>query len=122
MKPYYTIPGTRCIADLSRVGDARWHVHRINVPREDRGKGYGSELLRWVCYDADRWGVELELIPTPSGGLTAGQLVEWYKRHGFQWAGRPMHSMMLRSPTRRLQIASEAEVFIEHICPSSEEQ
>ena len=58
-------------------------LNRINVPKEFRGQGYASRLLREVCEAADREGAYIELSILPSGGLGFSQLNRWYKRYGF---------------------------------------
>jgi GNAT superfamily N-acetyltransferase len=77
-----------CIADLSppeRSFCAHWHIHRINVPWEYRGKGYGTQILNDITNDADRDGITLCLVPVPSAEWSKKTLVDWYKRHGFVW-------------------------------------
>lgn len=57
------------------------------------GKGFGGQVLRWLCRLADECGVSLHLIvgrparlgpPYPND--TA--LADWYRRHGFVASGR----------------------------------
>jgi len=100
MKNAYSIhlaehPGRICIADLSEpplLDPTAWWIHRINVPTQVRGRGYGTTLLGLIIFDADAEGVELALTPLATGGLTKMQLRDWYLRHGFVWVKEPdMH-------------------------------
>lgn len=85
-----------CIADLVELpghasGRSVFLITRINVPEKVRGQGWGSNLLRMICSDANQEGVVLEVHPTPSGGLNMTQLLRWYRRYGFEGhAGVPM--------------------------------
>lgn len=91
MKSCYTlrVPESRkpCILDLSEHGlfyeGVTW-IHRINVPKEARGNGYGSQLLQQLLDDADAEGVTLGLEIGPSDGLGYEELEAWYMRRGFQ--------------------------------------
>jgi ribosomal protein S18 acetylase RimI-like enzyme len=73
------------IADLSHGFDGTdsWYIHRINVPRQFRGQGYGSKLLKEITFDADNENVELRLDINPSDGLHLNQLRDWYERYEF---------------------------------------
>lgn len=96
MKEVYLDLETRSIADLVEVsGDLQYHlgegltgtiwmITRINVPASARGTGTGSKLLRRILDDADEEGVVLVLGVSPSGGLGARELRQWYSRYGFQ--------------------------------------
>jgi GNAT superfamily N-acetyltransferase len=77
----------RAIADLVSPGELtpNWTITRINVPKKERGKGYGSALLKQILADADAEGVTLQLEPTPSDGLDYDELVLWYVRYGFRF-------------------------------------
>jgi GNAT superfamily N-acetyltransferase len=52
-----------------------------------RGCGYGSAALLWLCDLADKHGAILSGVIEPMGNLrprlTAGQLRAWYRRNGF---------------------------------------
>ncbi len=49
-------------------------------------KGNGSKMLRMLCRFADEAGIRLylESVADPGGPLAGVQLVNWYKRYGFQ--------------------------------------
>lgn len=49
-----------------------------------RGKGYGSQLLKKVCEEADKCQRALVLIITPGNGLSFNELLGWYQRNGFE--------------------------------------
>ena len=54
-------------------------LHALNVPAEDRNKGYASQLLHDVCREADEHGLTLML------GVDGGEkLIAFYTRWGFQ--------------------------------------
>lgn len=86
MKTCYVLTDTRTIADLVAPGELteNWTVTRINVPREFRGQGNGTKILKLILADADREQITLQLEPSPSDGLDYDQLVVWYKCHGFK--------------------------------------
>jgi hypothetical protein len=71
-------------------------VHRLWAVT--RGSGAGSQILRILCELADLHGVEIVLRPLPFGAepfpMSAGQLRDWYHRHGFIGPGKNM----LRKP------------------------
>jgi len=103
MKTYYVIKEFWAIADLAAPQDviSEWTITRINVPPKFRGKGIGSQLLKLVLEDADKYGVNLVLEPYASGGLNGGllqgQLLDWYSRHGFSpWKD----GYLIRRPVR----------------------
>lgn len=88
---------TPCIADLSdmrgnsmlppnpanQIYDKCWWVHRINVPRDVRRRGLGTQLLQMILTDADSEGITLYLEVATSGDMTNDQLCQWYAKHGF---------------------------------------
>lgn len=86
MKTCYIDRNTRSIADLVAPGELfpTWVITRINVPREHRGKGHGSALLKRILVDADVEQVTLALEVFPSGPLDYDDLMYWYHRHGFR--------------------------------------
>lgn len=83
MKSCYVDPKSRAIADLIRLKEREWLLTRINVPFQNRGKGYASTLLKRVLYEADQEGITLTLEVIPSGNLDEQQLTAWYERNGF---------------------------------------
>lgn len=85
MRPVYMDMESRTIADLVEVSPNHYLITRINVPREVRGKGLASSLLKEIVEEADTEGATLEIHPVSSGGLTRKELVSWYMRHGFHW-------------------------------------
>jgi len=69
VKTQYAIrlgPHRAAVADVHPLGRCHW-ITRINVPREYRGRGYGTALLEQVLEDADREGVTLRLEINPYG-------------------------------------------------------
>ena len=59
---------------------------KLNVPTEDRKKGYATALLHKVCEQADEASVLLFINVQPYGDieLSKGQLEAWYRRFGFE--------------------------------------
>lgn len=88
-----TGPERLAVADLCDYFGHGLIVTRINVPREHRGRGIASEILREICREADAEGVRLCLEVSSSDGLDADQLRDWYERHGFSGSG-----VMIRMP------------------------
>lgn len=63
-------------------------ITRINVPKDFRGAGHASALLRQCTDAADSEHVRLFLEISPSDGLNYEQLEQFYMRHGFRrWKG-----------------------------------
>lgn len=84
MKATYIDKETHAIADVYDDPQSdKFIITRINVPKQHRKQGHGTRLLQRILDDADKEGVKLALFCAPSGGLTFRQLVNWYKRHGF---------------------------------------
>ena len=81
----YYDEATRSIVDLTDYYGLGLMMTRINVPRQHRGQGHGSALLKRVCEEADKDQVTLFLEVLPSGPLDYDQLVAWYERHGFKY-------------------------------------
>lgn len=96
MRTTYVDYEHRAVLDIWQVTEEGvYHISRINVPPEHRGKGIGSRLLDEACVDADREGVMLSLCLFPSGGLDYDQLKAWYERRGFV---EVMTDIMERTP------------------------
>jgi len=66
------------------VGMRMWVVSRVNVPAPFRRRGIATRLMGEVLEDADNEEVWLALWVNPYGDMTAEQLVDWYKRLGFE--------------------------------------
>lgn len=62
-------------------------ITKFHVLPADRGKGYGSELLRRLCVEADAADMRLWLTAEPfefdDGALGGSDLLVLYSRHGF---------------------------------------
>ena len=69
-------------------------ITRIFVPPEHQGQGYGSQVLKLVLDDADAEGIILYLTVNAYGALSAKQLRDWYRRHGFLRT----HGVFIRRP------------------------
>ena len=92
MKSTYTIPGMQfVIADTMPLREGEALITRMEVIREQRGKGHGRELLKAIIEDADRERITLhlyaDLYPDAGhsiGSLSQDDLRDWYQRYGFQ--------------------------------------
>ncbi|MFE9660315.1 GNAT family N-acetyltransferase [Streptomyces sp. NPDC005955] len=73
-------------------------ISEIAVWPEQRGKGWGSDLLAEVCHLADEERISLMLyVEAGPGGLSDEQLGEWYGRYGFLRCEND-ESVMVRFP------------------------
>jgi GNAT superfamily N-acetyltransferase len=61
-------------------------VEISNLQISKTGMGLGSKTLQNLTYQADRFGINLMLIPA-GDGLRRDRLIEFYKRFGFQEDG-----------------------------------
>ena len=96
---YFEELGPRHLAvlDIIILCDKRT-ISRINTPRDYRGKGVASRLLKQACADADAEGITLELAVSPSDGLGDDALHAWYSRHGFVSVPEISKFFMVRKP------------------------
>lgn len=83
--------------DLVEIGPEML-ITRIFVPYKYRGKGFASKLLKEVLEAADSDGVTLMLDISPSGGLEAEELRDWYLRNGFEQFSLAYRMSLLRKP------------------------
>ena len=92
-------PGAYALAHLMGFKDEHL-ITEVWVPAAYRGNGYGNRLMEKVTEAADEEGATLTLDPCPYGrpGVDPDRhdLVEWYGRHGFAYAGS--HDIMIRYP------------------------
>jgi GNAT superfamily N-acetyltransferase len=87
------------IADIYfDAGQQHWMIARINVPKEFRGLGHGSSLLRQICAEADQNQAVLALGISPSDGFTFRQLDTWYRRYGFNPVDGQNRAFRIRQP------------------------
>lgn len=60
------------------------HVHKIVVPKDKRGSGIGSTVMRGLTDIADKHKARTLLTPaTDFGGSSVKRLKSFYKGHGF---------------------------------------
>ena len=96
---YFEELGTCRLAVLDIIILCDKHIiSRINTPRDYRGKGVASRLLKQACADADAEGITLELAVSPSDGLGDDALHAWYSRHGFVSVPEISKFFMVRKP------------------------
>ena len=92
-------PCQLAILDVTAESDGKSaFINRVNVPRNFRGQGIATELLKECIAAAAAEGVTLKLWPSPSDGLNFEQLVAWYGQHGFV---RNSEGIWERKPTER---------------------
>ena len=62
-------------------------ITRVNVPVAHRARGHGRELMRRVIHQADQEGVTLwlEISAYPGALMQNAELVDWYRRRGFEY-------------------------------------
>ena len=72
------------IASISATPEF-YFLHFITVMPDDRGKGYGSIILKAICDKFNDKPIHLELDATSPLGLD--NLRAWYERHGFIYLG-----------------------------------
>lgn len=72
------------IASISTTPEF-YFLHFITVMPEDRGKGYGSLMLKAICDKFNDKPIQLEL--DASSPLGVDKLRAWYEKHGFVYLG-----------------------------------
>lgn len=107
--PHPFMPGSIWIDEYSitldvRIWDGKIWLSNILTNESERGKGYASKVLDSIIEIANKYKVELSLVPKPFGSkksLTKSNLIAWYKRHGF----KPIRNddMMIYSPSTKLE-------------------
>jgi predicted GNAT family acetyltransferase len=115
MHDCYYDPESNGIADLYYNQDHNvWILTRINIPKSERGKGYGTKLLKKILDHADRESAVIVLAVSASDGLANKQLCRWYARHGFRadenplWTGfKTMTPRIMRRDPQQLAPVTE---------------
>ena len=74
-------PGMKASASITRQGDIQ--LHKIEVPKEQRGKGIGSRFMKGLTKTADRQGRRITLSQQPERGHKK-KLDTFYQRFGFK--------------------------------------
>lgn len=69
--------------DLSGGGDKPLVVSRIELPKNMREQGIGTQIMREVLDYADKTGAQVALSPSSDFGGNKARLTEWYKSLGF---------------------------------------
>lgn len=82
MKGTYTDGPARAQGYFTR--NNRWYLADLWVPPLYRRQGRASDIMRWICADADAAHViiTLEVVPEPSG-IAYYELEEFYASFGF---------------------------------------
>ena len=87
------------MATGSRKTCKNFLVTRVNVPKEFRRKGIGTEMLNELISDAEKEGVTLYIEPNPypDVSMTKVELVKFYKKFGFKFIS--YNEYMKREPS-----------------------
>lgn len=69
--------------------DPYMNLDLIKTEKEARGQGYATKVMNLITKSADKFGVNMELdaIPQDNEGLSRADLIEFYKRFGFEFIG-----------------------------------
>lgn len=74
---------SRYVAHLKK--DRIAYISGMEVPRNLRRQGHGSELLRAILDEFRKKGVEVAVLhASPSAGISQDTLENFYERHGFR--------------------------------------
>lgn len=78
------------------------YIEHIRSLPEFKNKGYASKLLKRLVDLADKMNVRLTLHPQPTDnqgqGLSMDDLINWYKRYGFEYPDEDSDYEMIRYP------------------------
>lgn len=58
-------------------------LHKIIVPKEQRGTGVGTSVMTEICALADQLGAKLTLTPSSDFGGSVSKLIAFYSKFGF---------------------------------------
>lgn len=83
---------------LRPATDDRVELVELFTPSDWRGRGFGTEGLKWLTAKADLHHVTLQgvLRPFGHGAMSKRRLAEWYRARGF--TVRPRLGILQRSP------------------------
>ncbi len=70
--------------DLNQINDNLITIERIDVPKNIRGGGEGTEIINHLKMLSDKHNVVLQLIPGPSSTLSRKFLINYYTKRGFK--------------------------------------
>jgi GNAT superfamily N-acetyltransferase len=74
-------PGVKIDGGVDKSGYAT--LSRIEVPKDLRNQGLGSQVMKDLLAEADATGVTMALSPSSDFGGNKSRLTEFYKRFGF---------------------------------------
>jgi len=66
-----------------QVHPNRIHLDTLIVPKEQRGKGIGTDIMRQVTSAADKNGWLMSVTPSTDFGSSMSALTKFYGSHGF---------------------------------------
>ena len=81
------------VASIS-IEETSYVIDFLTVMPDNRGEGYGSKILQFLCQNLNDKPIALELDPGSPFGFN--NLLSWYGRHGFiptsgNWMVRQPH-------------------------------
>jgi len=104
--------------DNDAAGNVIYTVERIVTAPEGRGKGSASKALAELTAAADKAGLTLQLEPTPfrsiigkGESLNKQQLIDWYKKNGFEQKVEGSDAILIRKPGAK---ANESIIDTKH--------
>ena len=67
--------------------DPYMNLDYIGAEKDARGKGYATKVMNIIIKSADKFGVNMELdaIPQDNEGLSRTELINFYKKFGFEF-------------------------------------
>ena len=87
---------------ILQIGFNNIYIEHIRSLPEFKNKGYASRLLKRLIDLADKMSVRLTLHPQPTDnrgqGLSMDDLINWYKRYGFNYPDEDSDYEMIRYP------------------------
>jgi GNAT superfamily N-acetyltransferase len=64
-------------------------IGSIRTPEKERGKGHASKMMNYLHEKADELGYDTKLLASPLDKKTKlEQLVNFYKKHGYELTGK----------------------------------
>lgn len=82
-----------------------YEISAVYCDPDHRRQGYGTDLMRKACADADIAGITLLLSVDPGSDsdMTLTQLASWHAKFGFQII-QPAPMLMARQPKPSIQL------------------
>lgn len=78
-----SVPGSVVWLTGSAEPDAVVQLDKILIPKEERGKGHASRMMKEIIAEADKQGWSISLTPDGTFGASVSRLKKFYKSFGF---------------------------------------